>query len=101
MPILEPVNHVIADPPYEKEAHRKDRRIMRKSGLVAGALSFEKIVSRDQVTAEAVKLSNGWLIFFCQAEGIAPWRDAIELAGAKYKAPMIWVKPDGMPQFNV
>jgi len=99
---LEPVDHVIGDPPYEKEAHRSDRRVMRKDGLVAGALSFEQIGedNRVNVAREAVRLSQGWVIFFCQAEGVAPWRDALEAAGAKYKAPMVWIKPDGMPQFN-
>jgi site-specific DNA-methyltransferase (adenine-specific) len=96
------VDHVIGDPPYEKEAHRKDRRVMRKDGLVAGALTFDRIAedARTDVALQSVRISRGWVIFFCQAEGVAPWRDALEAAGAKYKAPMIWVKPDGMPQFN-
>lgn len=99
---LEPVSHVISDPPYEKEAHRKDRRVMRKDGLVAGALSFAQITERqrNEVARLTAHLSDGWLIFFCQAEGIAPWRDSIEAGGAKYKSPMVWIKPDGMPQFN-
>ena len=102
LPGIEAVDHVIGDPPYEKEAHRTDRRVMRKSGLVAGALSFEEIGedNRSAIAREAVRLSQGWVIFFCQAEGVAPWRDALEAAGAKYKAPMVWIKPDGMPQFN-
>lgn len=95
-------DHVIGDPPYEKEAHRKDRCVMRRDGLVAGALSFDAIATDERL--EVARLSaaacDGWMIFFCQAEGVAPWRDAIELAGAKYKAPMVWIKPDGMPQFN-
>lgn len=95
-------DHVIGDPPYEKEAHRKDRRVMRRDGLVAGALSFDAIATdeRLEVSRLSAAACDGWMIFFCQAEGVAPWRDAIELAGAKYKAPMVWIKPDGMPQFN-
>ena len=102
IPTLGPVSHVIGDPPYEKEAHRTDRRVMRRDGLVAGALSFEQIGedNRAVVARETVRISQGWVIFFCQAEGVAPWRDALESAGAKYKAPMVWIKPDGMPQFN-
>ncbi len=101
MAMMDEVNHVISDPPYEKEAHRKDRRVQRRSGLVAGALSFGEIGGiRGAVAQEAVRLSGGWALLFCQAEGVAPWRDELEAAGAKYKAPMIWVKPDGMPQFN-
>jgi site-specific DNA-methyltransferase (adenine-specific) len=100
IPTLSPMDHVICDPPYEKEAHRKDRRIMQKSGLVASPLSFDRIENRDIIASQCTRISKGWFLAFCQAEGVAPWRDSIENAGAKYKAPMIWVKPDGMPQFN-
>tara|TARA_R110002020_G_scaffold169207_1_gene358240 strand:- start:230 stop:982 length:753 start_codon:yes stop_codon:yes gene_type:complete len=102
LPTLGEVDAVVTDPPYEKEAHRKDRRVQRRDGLVAGALSFDMITEdmRSSVALLCAKACRGWLIAFCQAEGVAPWRDAIEAAGAKYKAPMIWVKPDGMPQFN-
>lgn len=102
LPTIESADHVITDPPYEKEAHRKDRRVMRRDGLVAGALSFVEMNEELRIASAAhfKRVSQGWILIFCQAEGVAPWRDAIEAAGAKYKAPMIWVKPDGMPQFN-
>jgi DNA modification methylase len=102
MPTLDKVNHIISDPPYEKEAHRPDRRVQNKNGLIAGALSFEKITDdiRENVCFLASDIINGWFIAFCQAEGVAPWRDCIEAANMKYKRPMIWIKPDGMPQFN-
>jgi site-specific DNA-methyltransferase (adenine-specific) len=98
---LNSVDHVISDPPYEKEAHSPTRRVQGRKGLVAGPLSFGEIGSlRVPVAQEVVRISSGWAILFCQAEGVAPWRDALEMAGAKYKAPMVWIKPDGMPQFN-
>lgn len=102
MPTLGKVDHIICDPPYEKEAHRKDRRVQKKSGIVAEALDFDMITEdiRQQVCNLSKKISEGWFIAFCQAEGVAPWRDCIESAEIKYKAPMIWIKPDGMPQFN-
>lgn len=102
LPTLGRVDHVISDPPYEKEAHRADRRVMRKDGLVAGALSFDAITTdtRQAVAAWAAANCDGWFIAFCQAEGVAPWRDCIERGGAKYKVPMVWIKPDGMLQFN-
>lgn len=102
LPIIESANHCISDPPYEKEAHRKDRRVMRKDGLVAGALSFDAMSEdlRQFVCNEVKRITEGWFIAFCQAEAVSYWRDCIEAAGMKYKAPMIWVKPDGMPQFN-
>lgn len=102
MPTLDKVDHIISDPPYEKEAHRKDRRVQKKSGIVAEALDFGMITEdiRQRVCNLSNELSLGWFIAFCQAEGVAPWRDCIEAAGIKYKAPMVWIKPDGVPQFN-
>jgi len=102
MPLLGKVDAVVTDPPYEKEAHRKTRKITgRNRGVIASAFSFGDIESRrDAVAANACEISNGWALFFCMAEGVAPWRDSIELCGAKYKRCMIWIKPDAMPQFN-
>ncbi len=102
LPLIQGANHCISDPPYEKEAHRKDRRVMRKDGLVAGALSFDAMNEdlRQFVCNEVKRITEGWFIAFSQAEAVSCWRDCIETAGIKYKAPMIWVKPDGMPQFN-
>jgi site-specific DNA-methyltransferase (adenine-specific) len=102
LPQIESADHTISDPPYEKEAHRKDRRVMRKDGLVAGALSFDAMNEdlRQFVCLESARICKGWFIAFCQAEGVSYWRDCIETARMRYKAPMIWVKPDGMPQFN-
>jgi len=102
LPTIESANHCITDPPYEKEAHRKDRRVMRKDGLVAGALSFDAMNEdlRQFVCNEVKRITEGWFIAFCQAEAVSVWRDCIETAEMKYKAPMVWIKPDGMPQFN-
>lgn len=102
LPTLEKVDAVVTDPPYEKEAHRETRKITGKNrGIIAEAFSFGAIDGiRDQVASEMVRVSSGWVLCFCMAEGIAPWRDSIELAEAKYKRAMVWIKPDAMPQFN-
>lgn len=99
---LEPVSHVISDPPYEADAHRKTRKITGKNrGTIANAFSFGSIEdTRFEVAKLAIDLCQGWFLAFCMAEGVAPWRDAIEEAGAKYKRAMVWIKPDAMPQFN-
>jgi site-specific DNA-methyltransferase (adenine-specific) len=100
---LAAVGHVIGDPPYEKEAHKTGRRTQAsvKRGINAD-LDFAAISNslRDDVSAAAHKLSAGWIIWFCQAEAVGDWRDSLELAGAKYKRAMIWVKPDSTPQLN-
>lgn len=100
---LESVSHVIGDPPYEKEAHKTGRRTQAsvKRGVNAD-LDFAAISEtlRDDVSAAAHRLSQGWIIWFCQAEAVGSWRDSLEAAGAKYKRAMIWVKPDSTPQLN-
>lgn len=103
MPELGAVDHVITDPPYEKEAHKTGRRTQAsvKHGINAD-LDFEAITEgvRAEVASITVRASQGWCMYFCQAEAAGLWRDAIETAGGKYKRTMIWVKPDSTPQLN-
>ena len=107
LPTLQPVSHIITDPPYEEEAHSKGRRLLGKQTngsrtVEYGALDFEPITDelRAVFCREAKRLSSGWVLAFCQAEAIAAWRDALVDAGCKWKRSMIWLKPDGAPQFT-
>ena len=107
LPTLEKVDCVITDPPYEAEAHTKGRRLLgtQKDGsrtVEYGALDFDAMTEdvRLQSTALAGSICSGWMLTFCQAEAVAKWRDAHEAAGAKYKRAMVWLKPDGAPQFT-
>ncbi|MET4197256.1 site-specific DNA-methyltransferase (adenine-specific) [Bradyrhizobium sp. LA8.1] len=102
---LGPVSHVICDPPYEKHMHEAKRgrgRALRTDGHTdPTALDFASVEGlREAATGMLTDLCNGWFIAFCTPEGVAPWRDAIEAAGARYKRACIWVKPDSAPQFN-
>jgi len=107
LPTLDRVDAVITDPPYEAEAHTKGRRLLGKqeSGertVEYGALDFA-LMSDDlrlKSSSLATELCSGWMLSFCQAEAVSLWRDAHEAAGAKYKRAMIWLKPDGAPQFT-
>lgn len=101
------VHHVITDPPYEAEAHTKGRRLLgeQKNGertVEYGALDF--CAMTPELRAESMRiacgLSVGWVLTFCQAEAVSLWREAHEAAGAKYKRAMVWIKPDGAPQFT-
>jgi site-specific DNA-methyltransferase (adenine-specific) len=98
-----PVDAVITDPPFEKEAHTPIRRTQRsiREG-VPDALDFAAITEelRQYIPAWAASHCAGWILAFCQVEAVATWRDAIEAAGIKYKRGMAWVKPDSSPQFN-
>jgi site-specific DNA-methyltransferase (adenine-specific) len=108
LPTLPKVDAVITDPPFEAEAHTKQRR---KLGLVAAgggrevladALPFAAMTHdlRTEVCEGIAALCGGWALYFCQAEAVTDWRDAAEAAGQKYKRAMGWIKPDGMPQFT-
>lgn len=99
---LAPVDHIICDPPYEMHAHTPRKRA-RRGVLTEGLpLDFVPLDRRTRVaTCGAAKsLCAGWLIAFCQTEQMAGWRDDIEAAGLKYKAPMVWIKPDATPKLN-
>lgn len=98
------VNHVIGDPPYEAVVHAskaRGRKIRTDGGPTLKPLRFGPIDAiRAEVSETMVESCLGWLIMFCTPEGVAPWRDAIEAAGARYKRACAWVKPDAAPQFN-
>lgn len=100
---LEAVDHVICDPPYEKHMHEnKEKKLKRTDGGSVGrSANFQDIEGiREAVTDAMAGVAKGWLLVFCTSEGVAPWRDAIEAAKARYKRACVWVKPDAMPQFN-
>ena len=101
-PLIGPVDHIISDPPYEQISQDRIGGIKRNDGgKVTTSLDFAGIdLIRGEVCGLTQASCNGWALFFCTAEGVALWRDAIEHAGIKYKTPMIWVKPDAMPKFN-
>lgn len=100
LPTLEPVDHVITDPPYEAEAHTLARR--QRSAGVVGTLAIDFCAMDDEtrksVGAEMVRLSRGWVLVFCQVEAAMLWRAA--LSGAQYMRTQVWVKPDSAPQFT-
>lgn len=110
LPTLAGVDHVIGDPPYEKHMHASKRgekvRGAQKRIRIDGhanppPIDFESVdYLRGTVTPMLVAAANGWLVLFCTPEGVAPWRDEIERAEAKYKRACVWVKPDSAPQFN-
>jgi site-specific DNA-methyltransferase (adenine-specific) len=103
LPTLGKVDHVICDPPYEKHMHSAKRgKLKRTDGQrspeVLGFASVEEI--RPEVAKLCGEVAQGWLLLFCTSEGVALWRDAIEVAGARYKRSCVWIKPDSTPQLN-
>lgn len=111
---LGPVDHVITDPPFEAEAHTKQRRALKDATQKRGArnvgevrrvdasLPFQAITPGDRSSASKSfgRLARRWVVAFCQIEAIAAWRTDLEAAGLEWIRGGIWRKPDGMPQFT-
>lgn len=107
LPLLKRIDHIITDPPYESHMHEakaakpKRRKLRTDGNAELEALDFESIADiRDDVAKRMVRAAHGWLIAFCTPEGVAPWRDSLEAARARYKRALIWNKPDAAPQMN-
>lgn len=105
MQSLEPVSHIIGDPPYEDSLHASKNKLQTRLRSDAGpnlkGLDFEGINAiRDRVVELSYPLCDGWFIAFCTVEGTYPWAEVINASPMKYKRACIWVKPDSTPQLN-
>ncbi len=97
------IDVTITDPPYEAEAHTKGRRTKRNGGVcVPEVLPFAAITEEVRLGAsrEIARVTKRWAIVFCQTEAASAWTNSLEAEGLDYVRTMIWVKPDGQPQFT-
>lgn len=97
------VDHVVCDPPYEDEAHTKQRRVKRNGGeCLTESLPFAAITGeqRAAIGLQLARLARRWVIVFCQVEASVKWALACEAGGLQYVRTMVWIKPDAMPQFT-
>ncbi len=96
------VDHVITDPPYEPEAHTRQRRVKRGHFLRLEPIPFGPIEARIRlaVALQMVRVCRGWLLVFSQDEGVGPWKTVLVEAGAKWRRLLVWVKPDAQPQLS-
>lgn len=101
---LQSVDHVISDPPYEARMqmlHAKFKLRRTDGGAQRQELNFQSIQDIRQPLIDAIKpLNNGWLLAFCNVEGVGAWQDALIASGLKFKTTCIWVKPDATPKLN-
>ena len=102
---LNPVDHIICDPPYEALLHKLKnglaKRLRTDGGPSLHGLDFDCIDAiREPFVNTAAPLCMGWFIAFCTPEGVARWADVINLSPMKYKRACVWVKPDSTPQLN-
>jgi site-specific DNA-methyltransferase (adenine-specific) len=104
MPTLGKVSHIICDPPYEQLMHDLHGAVkLRRNdgGSERRELTFQGInETRGPFVALAKEKNEGWLLAFCNVEGVWHWRSALIDAGLKFKTTCIWVKPDATPKLN-
>lgn len=103
LPGLTGATHTITDPPYEAEAHTLQRRVKRGGGVMeVEPLEFAAMDSAARFFAarEIARLTERWVLAFCQIEAAMSWRQAYEEYGLVYRRSCLWVKPDGMPQYS-
>lgn len=104
MAALDPVDHVISDPPYEARMqmlHAKFKLRRKDGGAQRHELDFQSIQDiRDPLIQLLKPINRGWLLAFCNVEGVGAWQDALVAADLKFKTTCIWVKPDATPKLN-
>ena len=96
------VDVTISDPPFEEQAHTKQRRVKRGTVTQNEALPFAAITERQRIEAaqQIARTTRRWVLVFCQVEASQDWALAFVTSGLEYVRTMIWVKPDGMPQYT-
>lgn len=102
LPLLDRVDTVITDPPYESEAHTLGRRVRRAGQVCEEPLPFDPIDwdVRREISMQLGRLVRRWALVFCHVEASTDWRLELERAGLIYKRSCVWVKPDGQPQLT-
>lgn len=106
------VDVTITDPPYEAEAHTKQRR-QKACGtggavdVVDASLTFDAITEhqRNASAAQIARVTRKRAIVFCQVEAVAAWRASFAARAKKldpleYRRTLVWVKPDAMPSLH-
>lgn len=98
------VDVTIMDPPYEEDAHTKQRRCrdVLEGRARSAELTFPPITEEERmaVASEIGRVTRRWVLVFCQVEGAHLWHHALETGGMEYVRTMVWIKPDGAPQFT-
>lgn len=104
LPQLGKVDHIISDPPYEElmqYLHNGVKLRRTDGGSARRALDFASIQCiREPFLDEVRRINGGWLLAFCNVEGVWHWRDAITKRALKFKTTCIWHKPDATPKLN-
>lgn len=104
MALLPSVDGIISDPPYEhamQKLHAEFELRRTDGGPQRKSIDFESIRDiREPFLDHVKRLNRGWLLAFCNVEGVGEWRSAILNRDMKFKATCIWNKPDATPKLN-
>jgi site-specific DNA-methyltransferase (adenine-specific) len=107
------VAHVLTDPPYSRQVHQGQRRLVRGTGRVtAGAVRRNDVATSelgfDSLSPELrrvcgmhlPRVARRWLLVKCDAEGQAAWQAELERAGARHVRVGVWHKLGAQPQLS-
>lgn len=117
LPTLEKVDHVITDPPYDRDIYMRAKTTAdRRKGagslrnaqprgvtlekFAVGAIGHIDDALMAAVAGEARRIVRRWTLVFSDAESAHRWRFAIEAAGLRYVRTGAWAKPNAMPQMS-
>lgn len=97
LPTLDPVDHVITDPPYSDDTHDGARTgSAQDSGVLVNFASTSATAIRDVLGAIKAKR---WAVLTADWQHILPLKiDPPD--GWKFVRHGVWVKPNGTPQFT-
>jgi len=116
LPLPEPVDHVITDPPYSRDVYVRAARVtatdkgysarelkrrgesLRKMG--AGEIGVMDDGMRSYVAEAISRITKRWAIVFSDVETCHEWRIELQQRGMRYVRTGVWVKPDAMPQMS-
>jgi site-specific DNA-methyltransferase (adenine-specific) len=104
LPKIKAVDHVLTDPPYEQRMqllHKSFKLRRTDQGPQRKTLDFDSIQDiRDPFLKHVKRLNRGWLLAFCNVEGVGAWQDACLAQHIKFKTACVWIKPDATPKLN-
>lgn len=113
LPELQPVQHVIADPPYSEHVHgaARSRRMVSANnrGGRYGAdlrrnvdLGFDHLSVEDRafLADQFARLAQRWVLVFSDTESAHFWAGDLEEAGLDYVRTGAWIKVGSTPQFS-
>lgn len=113
LPTLEPVDHIITDPPYSEHVHGNARSSRMQSANDRGGkygadvrrnvdLGFDHLTPelRTFAAAEFSRLARRWVLVFSDIESDHLWRGDLTAGGLDYVRTGVWHKVGCTPQFS-